>query len=66
MSHYNKSIMLLVTLTLTIVFTGASAMFIWISQRLPDEIDINHKKASIVLMMITIYLWWTLITIITS
>ena len=66
MTHYNKSIMLLVTLTLAIVFTGALAMFIWISQRLPDEIDINHKKASIVLMMITIYLWWTLITIITS
>ena len=66
MTHYNKSIMLLVTFTLAIVFTAASATFMWITQRLPDEIDINHKKAGIVLMMITIYLWWTLITIITS
>ena len=58
--------MLLVTFTLAIVFTAASAIFIWIAQRFPDEIDINHKKAGIVLIMITIYLWWTLITIITS
>jgi hypothetical protein len=59
--------MLLVTFTLALVFTAASAMFIWIVPRvLPHEIDSNHKKAGIVLMMITTYLWWTLITIITS
>jgi len=63
MVNANKVILVMITAALAITCTTILATFLWITNYILDGIDINHKKAVSLLLVLTTYLWWTLISI---
>jgi hypothetical protein len=63
MVNANRVILVIITAALAVTCTTVVATFLWMSNHIPDGIDNDHKKAVSLLLVITTYLWWTLITI---